>query len=85
MSLPLFQPGPNRSDRRGAAAGTLHGLHFYRFPADPTQRTLWIKAARRWDLLKTNPGPNRRVCSAHFITGTSHPRFTCYINQIKSN
>ncbi|KAK7933225.1 hypothetical protein WMY93_004121 [Mugilogobius chulae] len=48
----------NRSDRRGEALGTGgRPLRFYRFPNDPKLRNLWIKAARRWDLLNTNPGP----------------------------
>ena len=42
------------------------GLHFYRFPADPDRRNLWVAAVNRknWQ-----PSPYTWICSSHFIGG----------------
>ncbi|XP_019857093.1 PREDICTED: THAP domain-containing protein 4-like [Amphimedon queenslandica] len=42
------------------------GLHFYRFPADPDRRNLWVAAVNRknWQ-----PTQYSWICSSHFIGG----------------
>ncbi|XP_076110383.1 uncharacterized protein LOC143079094 isoform X1 [Mytilus galloprovincialis] len=39
------------------------GISFFRFPTDVQLRKAWIHFCRRWNFV---PGPNHRLCSAHF-------------------
>ncbi|CAC5379625.1 unnamed protein product [Mytilus coruscus] len=39
------------------------GISFFRFPADVQLRKAWTHYCRRWNFV---PGPNHRLCSAHF-------------------
>ena len=42
------------------------GVKMFRFPSDPVQRRLWVRAIKRE---KWQPNAYSRVCSDHFISG----------------
>ena len=47
------------------------GIHFYRFPVDPTRRERWLVRVNRREPSGAlwTPGSSARLCSAHFVSG----------------
>ena len=57
-------PMCSNNRKRTAAAGML--TSYYRLPADPKRRNVWLKLIRRVNWV---PKCHHRICSSHFLNG----------------